>query len=54
MTNASAMTLSLLVFLALFLAAMFVIFSGGVLFGRRERRGPRAGGPAHDQPRRAA
>lgn len=38
MTNASAMTLSLLLFLSLFLAAMFIIFCGGTVFVRRQGR----------------
>ncbi|MGZ4826931.1 MAG: hypothetical protein ACXVZR_08680 [Terriglobales bacterium] len=52
MTNASAMTLSLLVFLALFLAAMFVILWGGTLLVRRDRS--RAVRHPEDQHRRAA
>jgi hypothetical protein len=54
MTNASAMTLTLLLFLALFLAAMFVIFFGGTLFVRRERPARRAPRHTHDHHQPAA
>ena len=54
MTNASAMTLSVLLFLSLFLAAMFIIFFGGTLFARRSQTGTRVPRHTDDHHRRAA
>ena len=55
MTNASAMTLCLMLFLALLGAAVYIIISGGGLFTRRDR--PKAKLKQHAKPeqfRRAA
>jgi hypothetical protein len=55
MTNASAMTLSLVVFIALFFGAIFVIFGGGGLFVRRDRPKPQRGSDLEpERSRRAA
>ncbi len=52
MTNASALTLSLVVFAVLFAGAMFIILGGGRLFGPRHQH-PRKVTPP-ELPRRAA
>ncbi len=45
MTNATAMTLSLAIFIALFLAALYIICWGGALSGGHHRRRRQASHP---------
>jgi hypothetical protein len=54
MTNASAMTLTLVLFLGLFLAATFIILSGGGWSAYHDRRKSRAQRPGAEERRRAA
>jgi hypothetical protein len=53
MTNATAMTLSLAIFIALFLAALYIICWGGALLGGHHRRRRQVSHPP-GQSRRAA